>query len=220
MVSPASYEAWYHTPRGRWIGTAEYDLLRSLLQPAPGSSLLDIGCGTGYFTRRFAREATGPSVGLDPDREWLGYARAHRAHREQYVAGRAEALPFPDDSFDYAVSVTAFCFIKDPQQALRELARVTRRRFVLGLLNRHSLLYLQKGRQGGSGGYRGAHWHTPAEARALMGAMPVANTLVRSAILMPGGHRLARAVEAATPRTLPLGGFLAVAGDLMAMNGH
>jgi SAM-dependent methyltransferase len=214
MASPASYEAWYHTPRGRWIGQAEYDLLRSLLSPAPGAALLDIGCGTGYFTRRFAREAAGPVVGLDPDRAWLDYAREQTAHGEQYVAGRAEALPFTDASFDYAVAVTAFCFVGDPQQALRELARVTRRRFVLGLLNRRSLLYLQKGRRGGSGGYRGAHWHTPAEARALLQAIPVVNTQVRSAIVMPGGHGLARAVEAGTPRALPLGGFLAVAADL------
>ena len=217
MVNPASYEAWYRTPRGRWIGQAEYALLRSMLRPAPGASLLDIGCGTGYFTRRFASEAGGPVIGLDPDRAWLRYAQQHAAHREQYVAGRAEALPFPDGSFDYTVSVTAFCFVSDPQQALRELARVTRRRFVLGLLNRHSLLYLQKGRRGGSGGYRGARWHTPAEARALLRAIPAANTRVRSAILMPGGHRLARITEAACPRALPLGGFLTVAGDLTAV---
>ena len=42
--------------RGRWIGQLEYSLVRGLLKPIPDESLLDVGCGTGYFTRCFARD--------------------------------------------------------------------------------------------------------------------------------------------------------------------
>jgi len=212
-VNPADYEGWYDTPRGRWIAGVEHALMRELLRPAPGESVLDVGCGTGHFTRLFAADTGGPTVGLDPDREWLAYAAARGG--ASYVDGRAEALPFPDRRFDCTVSVTALCFVQDQARALREIVRVTRRRFVLGLLNRHSLLYLQKGRGGGSGAYAGAHWHTPSEIRALLAPLPVANVVIRSAVVLPGGGACARAVERAWPQGVLLGGFLAVAADVV-----
>ncbi len=212
-MSPEDYEAWYDTPRGRWIGAVEYALLAKMLRPAPGSSLLDIGCGTGHFTRLFASDHCAMAVGLDPNDAWLSYARARAVGAERYVAGRAESLPFPDRSFDFSVSVTALCFVGDQERALRELLRVTRRRFAIGLLNRHSWLYLQKGAAGGSGGYRGAHWHTASEIRALLATLPAADLTLRTAVLVPHGGAWARAIEACWPRRIPAGGFLAVAGE-------
>ena len=63
---PTAYEAWYHTARGTWIGAVEFRLMMHLLQPASGATLLDVGSGTGYFSRCFA--AAGLRViGIDPD---------------------------------------------------------------------------------------------------------------------------------------------------------
>jgi hypothetical protein len=90
---------------------------------------------------------------------------------------------------------------------------VTRRRFALGVLNRHSWLYLQKGVDGGSGGYEGAHWHTKAQLRALLATLSAANLTVRTAILVPQAGAWAHAIEACWPRWIPAGGFLAVAGE-------
>jgi ubiquinone/menaquinone biosynthesis C-methylase UbiE len=162
----------------------------------------------------FAQQTKGLVVGLDPNEEWLAYARDHSVDRELYVAGRAEALPFADQSFDCTLSVTALCFVTEQLQALREMVRVTRQRFVLGLLNRHSILYLEKGRHGGSGGYKGARWHTPAEIRALLAQLAVDNVLLRAAVVAPGGGVIAKAVESMWPQGILLGGFLAVSGDL------
>jgi hypothetical protein len=64
-----------------------------------------------------------------------------------------------------------------------EILRVIRRRFGIGLLN---LLYLQKGRVGGSGAYRGAHWHTMRDIHALFDGLPAANLKVRSAVFLAG----------------------------------
>lgn len=213
-MTPEAYEGWYDSSRGQWIGGVEHALLKSLLRPEPGSSLLDIGCGTCHFTRLFAQNAQGLVIGLDPNDEWLTYANAHAAHGEYYVAGLAEALPFPDRSFDFTLSVAALCFVSRQQQALRELVRVTRRRFVLGLLSRHSLLYLKKGRREGTGGYRGAHWHTPAEIRTLFASLPVDRLRLRTAIVFPAGTAFGRTVERCWPQRILLGGFLAVAGDI------
>lgn len=212
MVTADEYDRWYGTPRGAWIGQIEFRLLRDLLQPQRGASLLDVGCGTGYFTRRFAAEAGLHVVGLDPDVAWLAFARAHAAAGERYCGGRAEALPFDDHSFDYAISVTALCFVDDIGCALAELVRITRRRFAIGLLNRASLLHRDKGRAGGTGAYRGARWHTVGEVRALFGGLPVAGLAVRSAVFQPSGGVVARAIERVVPSRLPAGAFLVAAG--------
>lgn len=212
-MKPETYDAWYDTPRGRWIGETEFALLRQLLDCRPGDSILDVGCGTGWFTRRFAADGY-VTTGLDPNPQWLNFARTHGG-KEQYVEGDTLSLPFADASFDLVVSVTALCFVEDWPRALSEIVRVARRRFVLGLLNRHSLLYLQKGRHGGSGAYRGAHWHTRSEVLKAMAKLPAVNAQTRTAVFLPSGLGLARTAEILIPQALPFGGFLAVSGEVL-----
>lgn len=209
---PSTYEAWYHTPRGAWIGDCEFDLLYANLRPAPGASVLDVGCGTGYFTRRLARASLQAS-GIDADAAAIHYAKSRTVADERYLVGDACTLPFPDRHFDYGVAITSFCFIADPLRALIELARVTRRRVALGLLNRHSLLYRHKGRHGGQGAYRGAHWHTPHEARQLFEQCSMPRVTIRSAIFLPDGGGIAKRIEAIVPNRMTLGGFLLVVSE-------
>ena len=201
-MDAAAYDAWYQTARGRWIGEIEYQLLRGVLAPTPGESLLDVGCGSAYFTRRFAREHV-RVTGLDPDVDMLRFAAEHAAAEEPYLFGDARALPFPARSFDLCVSITALCFIREQSRALAEMVRVTRRRIVLGLLNRHSLLYLQKGRADGVGAYRGAHWHTAAEVGKLFEGLSVTHLKLRTAVFLPGGSRFAQLCERVLPGRLP-----------------
>ena len=158
-MTPQEYDTWYATPRGRWIGNTEFELLWRELDPEPHESLLDVGCGTGWFTRRFA--ASGLAVtGLDVDPDALAFARLQSVDAISYVEGDARCLPFPERSFDHVTSIAALCFVDRWPQAIAEIVRVSRRRFVLGLLNRHSLLWLDKRKDGGKGAYHGAHWHT------------------------------------------------------------
>ena len=214
-MDAAAYDSWYATARGRWIGETEYALLCRALASAPGDSLLDVGCGTGYFTRRFAREHL-RVTGLDPDAAMLRFAAAHGAAGERYLYGDARALPFPARSFDLCISITALCFIDEQARAVAEILRVTRRRFALGLLNRDSLLYLQKSGTAGAGAYRGAHWHTEAEVRRLFDGLPVTQLALRTAIFLPGGSRFAQLCERVLPGTVPWGSFLVVSGNAAA----
>ncbi len=212
-MDPNEYDDWYKTPRGSWIAETEYRLLHKLLAPAPGESLLDVGCGTGYFTRRFA-ESAGAVTGVDMNPAMLRVAQTQAGAGERYLTGDARALPFPDRSFDLCTPVTALGFIHEQRQALAEILRVTRRRFAIGLLNRHSLLYLQKGRGGGHGAYHGAHWHTAAEVRALFAGLPITGVVLRTAILLPTGGRIARLGARWLDGRIPGGAFLVVAGDV------
>lgn len=209
-MTPAAYDAWYATPRGRWNGDREFDLLRTMLEPRPGETLLDVGCGTGYFTRRFAREAGLKVTGIDMDPAMIAFAR-ERAPEIEFALADMKHLPFVDGSFDHIVAVTSLCFMTDERQAIREMARMTRCRLALGLLNRRSLLYLQK-RHAQS--YVGARWHSGDEARALLEDAGCRNITVRSALFVPDGKAPAWMLEHCLPSKLSLGGFLAVAGRL------
>jgi SAM-dependent methyltransferase len=214
-MTPEDYDAWYRGSRGAWISDTEVRLLANALEPLARERLLDVGCGTGHFTRLFAAHTGASLVGLDPDLAWLRFALERAGPNEGYIAGRAERLPFGDRSFDRTIAVTSLCFIRAEREALREIIRVTRKRVALGLLNRHSLLYLQKGRHGGSGGYRGAHWHTPGAARTLFDGMPVRNIAIRSGVLVPTGGWLARRIETLFEgRCLLLGAFLLAVADI------
>lgn len=106
--------------------------------------------------------------------------------------------------------------MRDARRALMEMLRVARRRVVLGLLNRHSLLWFTKGRQGGRGAYRGAHWHTRREIERLFAGQPARDLTLRTAIMLPGGGRLARWAEPYLVRAAPCcGAFLAAAADVV-----
>ncbi|WP_296448160.1 class I SAM-dependent methyltransferase [Rhodoferax sp. UBA5149] len=212
-MTPEEYDAWYDSPRGRWVGDVEFELLCHHLDTTPGKSLLDVGCGTGWFTRRLA--AAGLDVtGLDIDADALGFARQRSDHDISYVEGDACRLPFPAQSFDQVISITALCFVDDWPRAMAEIVRVTRRRFVLGLLNRHSLLWLDKGRSGGKGAYQGAHWHTRKQLDEVLKDLPVEHIRFSTGIFLPSGTHLAQAVERTLPNSLPWGSFLVVSGDV------
>lgn len=211
-MTPETYDAWYHTPRGGWIADVEYRLLRDHLRAARGASVLDVGCGTGHFTRRLAQDGF-VVTGIDPDADMIRYAAAQGGGVIYRVAD-ARALPFPARSFDLVIAITSLCFIHQQQLAVAEMSRVARVRVALGLLNRHSLLYQRKGRYGGAGAYGGAHWHTPRAARRLLCEINVHSIEIRSALYFPSGGMLARVVERVIPARLPLGGFLLACGEM------
>lgn len=211
-MEPAEYDAWYDTPRGRWIGETEFGLASRLLAAGPGESLLDVGCGTGWFTRRFAADGL-RVTGLDCNREWLAYARSRSDPAIRWLQGDARALPFPDAHFDHILSIAALCFVDDERQAVAEIVRVARGRFAIGWLNRSSLLYRDKGRHGGSGAYRGARWHTADEVLGFCSGLPVRRLALSSAIFLPSGTRWAIRLEQILPSRLRWGGLLLLHGE-------
>ena len=108
------------------------------------------------------------------------------------------------------MAVTSLCFVDDPLQAFREMWRATRHALVVGLLNRHSLLYWRKQ---GRGGYTGARWDTGRDILEewvpMLSPSPEMVKL-RSAVFLPQGAGMAKWSEQWLPNTLPCGGFLAV----------
>lgn len=92
----------------------------------PGDHVLDVACGTGVVAREAARRAGAARVvGLDPNAGMLAVAR-ELAPAVTWQAGTAEALPFPDASFDVVVSQFGLMFFPDRRAAIREMRRVLR----------------------------------------------------------------------------------------------
>jgi hypothetical protein len=83
----------------------------------------------------------------------------------------------------------------------------------IGLLNRHSLLYLRKGQHGGTGAYAGAHWRTKAELEASMRALQFTQWRTSHGVFSASGNTAARFLERVAPETLPFGNFLLLAGQ-------
>lgn len=218
-VTPEDYDAWYDTSRGRWIGEREWTMVRDALQLQSQDTVLDVGCGTGWFTRR-AESVAARVVGIDIDPAALDFARRKGAGRAEYLMGDATCLPFEDAALDKVMSIAALCFVSDWPRAIAESVRVCRGRFAIGLLNRHSVLHLRKGRHGGSGAYSRAHWHTRAEVEASMRALPVAHWRMSYGVFDASGHGAARLLELVMPETLPFGSFLLLAGQRAASSGE
>lgn len=107
------------------------DLLFST-QPA---SVLDVGCGEGVLTHRWA-VALAPArvVGIDLDDPLLAAEWATRpAPNLTYIAQRAEALPFGAGEFDLACAIEVLEHVPDPDHTLAEMARCAARHVLVSV---------------------------------------------------------------------------------------
>ena len=136
-VVPRVYERWWRPALGRLMkgvlgpGMAdEHRIVRLLLGLSPGDGVLDVACGTGNFSRDFAR-SVGPAglvVGIDVSETMLtravGDTRRSGVEQPAYVRGDAQELPFRDRSFDAVCCFAAFHLFADPMRALDRMTAV------------------------------------------------------------------------------------------------
>lgn len=103
------------------------------LGPLAGRQVLDLGCGDGSFTMRYA-EAGAPErmLGIDSADHAVAAARQRRRGPSlDFLVGDGHRLPFADDSFDVIIIQAVLHHDDDPPATLREAFRVAREIFVL-----------------------------------------------------------------------------------------
>jgi demethylmenaquinone methyltransferase / 2-methoxy-6-polyprenyl-1,4-benzoquinol methylase len=105
--------------------------LVSRVDAGPGDSVLDVATGTGAVALELVRQKGCRVVGVDHSPEMLAEAERRvsaldLAGQIQLVEARAEALPFPDRSFDALTFTYLLRYVGDPAATLRELVRVVR----------------------------------------------------------------------------------------------
>ncbi|MBN2116433.1 MAG: class I SAM-dependent methyltransferase [Anaerolineales bacterium] len=160
----ANYEAWYQTV-GRTADRQEKALLKWLLSKFKAAhSILEIGSGTGHFTRWFGEQGL-LATGLDSSRPML--EEAIRLKSPVCLQGDAALLPFRSSSIDLVALITTLEFLPDPIVALTEAIRVAREGLILGVLNAQSRLGRQYKREAGPI-WEAAHFYTPNELKRVV----------------------------------------------------
>jgi ubiquinone/menaquinone biosynthesis C-methylase UbiE len=109
--------------------------LAELFGAASPESVLDVGCGEGVLTHRWAAELGDKRiVGIDLadpklEAEWATRARANL----EFMTMPAANLPFAQDEFDLATAIEVLEHVPDPEQTLAEMARVARRHLLVSV---------------------------------------------------------------------------------------
>lgn len=141
---PTATEGWRDRTIALRQRAAYEELLRDLRNGAPrldlviaanairesgiaGPSIVEIGCGTGYYSEVFSTLAGPVSyVGIDYSAAMVAGARKDYP-RERFVMADATRLPFRDRSFDIGFSGNSLMHIPDYTAAIMETARIARR---------------------------------------------------------------------------------------------
>lgn len=165
----SDYDRWYGTRTGAAHDRAQKaDVLELLGRADPGDRLLDVGCGTGHWSRFFA--SLGYAViGVDISREMIRVARSRIAPRCVFELADACALPFGGGSFDVVAAMAVLAFVSDVPAVLDEMFRCVKRHgsVLVGALNRLAPLNrhrLATGRQP----YASGRLLSPGELRHLL----------------------------------------------------
>ena len=150
------FNQWAAAGRGDEMEAHHSDIAEqtiALMHINASDRILDLGCGTGWASRRLARLATqGEVTGIDVADEML--RRAEQASQGisnvRYQWGSAETIPATDNSFDKVLSIESFYYYSDQGRALDELRRVMKpggRLFILINLykdNHYSLRWVKE----------------------------------------------------------------------------
>lgn len=92
----------------------------------PGMRVLDVGCGPGGLTHELVTRVGAAKVaGIDPTPQFV-VACHDRNQGADLREGVAEELPWADGEFDATLASLVIGFMRDPEQGVREMSRVTR----------------------------------------------------------------------------------------------
>jgi arsenite methyltransferase len=126
------FNRWAEAGRGEGMEHDHLPITLPVLEKMRVSAtdnLLDVGCGSGWLSRRLAKMAPeGRVVGMDVSDEMIRVARRSSADFDNilYVAGEASEIPWESNFFQHAASVESAYYWPDPAAGVKELIRVLR----------------------------------------------------------------------------------------------
>jgi ubiquinone/menaquinone biosynthesis C-methylase UbiE len=123
------HAAWNYDGLLGFVARRRFHMALALMPPEPVETLLEIGYGSGVFMPELAAH-THRLVGADVHRHAgdVESALCAAGVSANLVTAPAELLPFPNESFDVVVVISAFEFVSDPVLAADEISRVLRPR--------------------------------------------------------------------------------------------
>lgn len=135
------YEGWFETPMGKAIDEAETGLILSMLPQGNGMTFLDVGCGTGHFSRVVASHGY-RVFGSDVSRAML--TEAKKRGDGGWIIADAHRLPHADRSFFAVGAFTVLEFTGNPQAVVSEMMRVAKKTVVVAYLNKWGMINLRR----------------------------------------------------------------------------
>lgn len=123
---------WSEVPREGWlayIDSAMSAVTRAVLDPVmleqldpPGKTLLDVGCGEGYFARRLTAAGGARVVGVDVSPAFIERAREQDPDGEYAVADLGDGPPLGEGVFDAISAYMVVMYLPDLGAAYRSIA--------------------------------------------------------------------------------------------------
>jgi ubiquinone/menaquinone biosynthesis C-methylase UbiE len=201
LTTAEKYDRWYDTGWGRYAFTIELAAIQAATGSLQGLRLIDVGCGTGRFTRAFVDDAD-LVVGVDRDPAMLSVA-ARRLPDVPLVQADIQQMPFRTATFDTAVAVCVLEFTSNPAVVVAELARIVRLggQIVIGVLNPTSPWGLTHGRRFHTAPWTQATFLNHRDLRRLAAGRGTAR--VRGALYAPTNTRFGPVIESIGRRVAP-----------------
>lgn len=143
-IARAFSRAAAHYDRYAAFQRASGQQLMAMMGDQRGKTVLDAGCGTGWFSQQWQQRGN-PVIALDLSAAMIGQAR-QRCSAGHYLLGDLESLPLADACVDIAFSNLAIQWCDDLPRVLAELTRVVRPGGMIGIstLARGSLIELEQ----------------------------------------------------------------------------
>jgi ubiquinone/menaquinone biosynthesis C-methylase UbiE len=164
------YDSWYHSARGKVYDRIEKTAVSKLLAGIPrGGRLLEVGCGTGHWSR-FFRDRGFDVTGVDKSEKMIEMARKKHIPNSLFEAAEGENLPFKDREFDAAAAMTVLEFAMDPERIISEMVRCVKKDkgvLITGVLNAFNT-YNQKRKKNPSSVYSSLHLFSPRQMQNLL----------------------------------------------------
>ena len=132
MDSPVVAAAFNRVAGWPQMRLLRWYVARRIKSLAQQGEAVDIGCGPGHLIFDLARQMPDLQLtGVDMSDEVLEQAGNYAAQygfgdRVTFKKGSAQAVPFPDDSFDLVISTLSLHHWSQPEAALDEVARIVR----------------------------------------------------------------------------------------------
>ena len=151
----------------RWFdhhGEIYYAQIRLLREAVPQNGRgLEVGIGSGRFA-----VPLGICYGVDPSRKLIEMAKTRGI---EVVLGEGEHLPYRAGIFDYVLTMTVICFLKNPRGVLQEISRVLVKSgdLILGFIDKDGEIAMHYQREKTKGRFlRFARFLTVNEVAGLM----------------------------------------------------
>jgi SAM-dependent methyltransferase len=133
-INKGHSENYFGDYRDFWWNREFLDMTAQRLELNSMSSMLDVGCGNGHWTRILAPylEKHASITAVDSDPRWFQENKEleeffdNSSQSFELKEGNAQRLPFQDNSFDLVTCQTLLIHVPEPAKAISEMKRVVK----------------------------------------------------------------------------------------------